>query len=66
MLPRHLKRSFQKTPSPVHVATFNDDIFEQWHRTRIYTEWKASWGTELLQLLATLALLHQDGLKNIV
>ena len=39
------------------------------HRRRIYTEEKAkvvaiSWGTEMLQFLAALAILHQDYLKN--
>ena len=39
------------------------------HRRRIYIEDKAkvvaaSWGTELLHLLAALAILHQDDLKN--
>ena len=39
------------------------------HRRRIYTEENAkvvaaSWGTELLQFLAVLAILHQDLLKN--
>ena len=40
-----------------------------YHRRRIYTEEKAkvvaaSWGTELLQFLATLAILQQDEMKN--
>ena len=39
------------------------------HRRRIYTEEKAKvvatvWGTEFIQFLATLAILHQDDLKN--
>ena len=41
----------------------------QLHRRRIYTEEKAKvvgavWGTEFIQSLAALAILHQDDLKN--
>ena len=41
------------------------------HRIRIYTEEKAKvvaafGGTELLQVLAALAILHQDDLKNML
>ena len=47
-------------------TTFRYTIF---HRRRIYTEEKAkfvaaSWGKKLCQFLATLAILHQDELKN--
>ena len=39
------------------------------HRRRIYTEDKAKvvaavWGTEFIQFLAALAVLHQDGMKD--
>ena len=39
------------------------------HRRRIYTEEKAKvvaavWGTECIQFLATLAVLHQDDMKK--
>ena len=39
------------------------------YRRRVYTEENAkvvaaSWGTELLHLLAALAILHKDDLKN--
>ena len=41
----------------------------QIHKRRIYTEEKvkvvvAIWGTEFIQFLAALGILHQDDLKN--
>ena len=49
---------------------FRDSVwFSNYHRRRINTEEKAkvvaaAWGTECIQFLAALAILHQDSLKK--
>ena len=58
------------TPLPLlYILTAGQLTQVNGFRRRIYTEEKAkvvadAWGTELLQFLAALAILHQDDLNN--
>ena len=73
VLPPHIVRPGDELPLPVPVhqgPQLGDHVLQTLHhRRRICREEKAkvvdaSWGTELVQFLAVLAILHQDDLKN--